>query len=104
VIICTGSRDTSSNQWLCLHAPDVMLSRPYQYVSSVVRAPSLCVSPKLENVQSGFLQPVIDSYCVIMLRSVGMTGSCLCGYSVDTVTASLAYFIGIEKELDSFFN
>jgi hypothetical protein len=32
-----------------------------------------------------------------MLRSVGMTDSCLWGYGVDMGIASLAYFIGIEK-------
>jgi hypothetical protein len=63
-----------------------------------------CASPKLENAQSGFLQPVIDSYCVIVLCSVGMTDSSLWGYGVDMVIASLAYFIGIEKELVSLFS
>ena len=63
-----------------------------------------CVLPELPNVQSGFLQPVIDSYCVIMLRSIGMTGSCLCGYWVDMITASLAYFIGVVKVSYSFLN
>ena len=53
-------------------------------------------------VQSGFLQPVIDSYCVIMSHSIGMNGSYLCGYWVDMITTSLAYFIGIVKESHSF--
>jgi len=55
-------------------------------------------------VQSGFLQPVIDGHCVIMLRNIGMNANCLCGYWVDMITASLAYFIGIDKGSHSLFN
>ena len=39
-----------------------------------------------------------------MLRNIGMNANCLCGYWVDMITASLAYFIGIDKGSHSLFN